>query len=101
MAISRAGEILVYDDKGRERERHKIPYGATISVGDGEEIQAGQRIAGWDPLTRPIVSEYAGTVRFENIEENVTVARQVDELTGLCTPVVSRAKTNSRSDERS
>src|SRR5690625_6571962 len=66
IAISRSGEILVYDDKGRERERHKIPYGATISVGDGENIEAGQRIASWDPLTRPIVSEYAGTVRFEN-----------------------------------
>jgi len=95
IAISRSGEILVYDEKGRERERHKIPYGATISVGDGEEIQAGQRIASWDPLTRPIVSEYAGTVRFENIEENVTVARQVDEVTGLSTLVVITPKTHS------
>jgi len=95
IAISRSGEILIYDDNGRERERHKIPYGATISVGDAEEIKAGQRIASWDPLTRPIVSEYAGTVRFENIEENVTVARQVDEVTGLSTLVVITPKTRS------
>src|SRR5690625_7390501 len=95
MAISRAGEILVYDDKGRERERHKIPYGATISVGDGENIEAGQRIASWDPLTRPIVSEYAGTVRFENIEENVTVARLVGEVTWLSTWVGVTTKTHS------
>src|SRR5699024_405380 len=95
IAISRSGEILIYDDNGRERERHKIPYGATISVGDAEEIKAGQRIASWDPLTRPIVSEYACTVRFENIEENVTVARQLDEVTGLSTLVVITPKTRS------
>src|SRR5699024_5069435 len=95
VAISRSGEIIVYDDNRRERERHKIPYGATISVGDGEEVKAGQRIASWDPLTRPIVSEYTGTVRFENIEENVTVARQVDEVTGLSTLVVITPKTRS------
>ena len=93
VAISRSGEIIIYDDSRRERERHKIPYGANISVGDGEAVKAGQRIASWDPLTRPIVSEYSGTVRFENIEENVTVARQVDEVTGLSTLVVITPKT--------
>ncbi|WP_372871675.1 hypothetical protein [Paenalcaligenes niemegkensis] len=93
VAISRSGEIIIYDDSRRERERHKIPYGANISVGDGEDVKAGQRIASWDPLTRPIVSEYSGTVRFENIDENVTVARQVDEVTGLSTLVVITPKT--------
>src|SRR5699024_12029529 len=95
IAIYHSAEILIYDDKGRESVRHKIPNGATISVGDGDNIEAGQRIASWDPLTRPIVSEYAGTVRFENIEENVTVARQVDEVTGLSTLVVITPKTHS------
>src|SRR5690625_1777402 len=95
IAISRSGEILIYDDNGRERERHKIPYGATIFVDDGAAVEAGQRIASWDPLTRPIISEYAGTVRFENIEENVTVARQVDEVTGLSTLVVITPKTRT------
>ena len=93
IAISRSGEIIIYDDSRRERERHKIPYGATIAVSDGEAIKAGQRIASWDPLTRPIVSEYTGTVRFENIEEGVTVASQVDEVTGLTTLVVITPKT--------
>ncbi|HHU95625.1 MAG TPA: DNA-directed RNA polymerase subunit beta' [Alcaligenaceae bacterium] len=93
IAISRSGEIIIYDDNRRERERHKIPYGATIAVNDGEDIKAGQRIASWDPLTRPIVSEYTGTVRFENIEEGVTVASQVDEVTGLTTLVVITPKT--------
>ncbi|WP_237173207.1 DNA-directed RNA polymerase subunit beta' [Paracandidimonas lactea] len=93
VAISRSGEIVIFDDNRRERERHKIPYGATITVGDSEVIKAGTRLATWDPLTRPIVSEYAGTVRFENIEEGVTVAKQVDEVTGLSTLVVITPKT--------
>ncbi|AQS51536.1 DNA-directed RNA polymerase subunit beta' [Paenalcaligenes hominis] len=93
IAISRSGEIIIYDDNRRERERHKIPYGATIAVNDGESVKAGQRVASWDPLTRPIVSEYTGTVRFENIEEGVTVASQVDEVTGLTTLVVITPKT--------
>jgi len=95
VAISRSGEIVIFDDGGRERERHKIPYGATVLVGDGEAVKAGTRLASWDPLTRPIVSEYAGAVRFENIEEGVTVARQVDEVTGLSTLVVITPKTRT------
>ncbi|MBP6020900.1 MAG: DNA-directed RNA polymerase subunit beta' [Burkholderiaceae bacterium] len=93
VAISRSGEIIIFDDARRERERHKIPYGATIAVGDGDVVKAGVRLAGWDPLTRPIVSEYTGMVRFENIEEGVTVARQMDEVTGLSTLVVITPKT--------
>ena len=68
-------------------------YGATVLVGDGEAVKAGTRLASWDPLTRPIVSEYSGAVRFENIEEGVTVAKQVDEVTGLSTLVVITPKT--------
>ena len=92
VAISRSGEIVISDDNGRERERHKIPYGATVLVGDGDNIKAGARLASWDPLTRPIVSEYAGSVRFENIEEGATVAKQVDDVTGLSTLVVITPK---------
>ena len=95
IAISRSGEIVVFDDQNRERERHKIPYGATVLVGDGEQVKAGAQLATWDPLTRPIVSEYKGKVRFENIEEGVTVAKQVDEVTGLSTLVVITPKTRS------
>src|SRR5690606_3537802 len=95
VAISRSGEIVIFDDNRRERERHKIPYGATIAVGDGDTVKAGQRLASWDPLTRPIVCEYKGRVRFENIEEGVTVARQLDEVTGLSTLVVITPKSRS------
>ncbi|MDO8439379.1 MAG: DNA-directed RNA polymerase subunit beta', partial [Telluria sp.] len=92
IVISRSGEVLITDDHGRERERHKVPYGATLIVKDGMVIKAGTALATWDPLTRPIITEYAGTVRFENVEEGVTVARQVDEVTGLSTLVAIDAK---------
>jgi DNA-directed RNA polymerase subunit beta' len=87
IVISRSGEVLITDDHGRERERHKVPYGATLIVKDGMAVKAGTALATWDPLTRPIITEYAGTIKFENVEEGVTVARQVDEVTGLSTLV--------------
>jgi len=80
--------VLVADDNGRERERHKVPYGATLTVKDGDPVKAGQVLASWDPHTRPIITEYAGRIKFENVEEGVTVARQIDEVTGLSTLVV-------------
>ena len=95
VVISRSGEALVLDDNGRERERHKIPYGATLIVKEGANVKAGNSIATWDPLTRPIISEFAGIARFENVEEGVTVAKQVDEVTGLSTLVVIDGKRRS------
>ena len=100
IVISRSGEITIADDVGRERERHKVPYGATLLVNDGLPVKAGKVLATWDPMTRPIITEYAGTIRFENVEEGVTVARQVDEVTGLSTLVVidpKRRGTSTRS----
>jgi DNA-directed RNA polymerase subunit beta' len=88
VVISRSGEVLIADDHGRERERHKVPYGATLSVDEGKVVRAGAKLSTWDPHTRPIVTEYAGTARFENVEEGVTVAKQVDDVTGLSTLVV-------------
>jgi DNA-directed RNA polymerase subunit beta' len=92
IVISRSGEVLITDDHGRERERHKVPYGATLVVKDGLAIKAGAQLANWDPLTRPIITEYSGQVKFENVEEGVTVAKQVDEVTGLSTLVAIDAK---------
>jgi DNA-directed RNA polymerase subunit beta' len=88
VVISRTGEVIVTDDNGRERERHKVPYGATLAVDDGRPVKAGQILATWDPHTRPIITEYAGTVKFENVEEGATVAKQIDDITGLSMLVV-------------
>ncbi|MEG1355592.1 DNA-directed RNA polymerase subunit beta' [Comamonas sp.] len=87
VVISRSGEIVI-SENGRERERHKVPYGAILTIKPDEAIKAGKILANWDPLTRPIITEYAGRVNFENVEEGLTVAKQVDEVTGLSTLVV-------------
>jgi DNA-directed RNA polymerase subunit beta' len=87
VVISRSGEIVI-SDNGRERERHKVPYGAVLTIKPDEVVKAGKILANWDPLTRPIITEYAGQVKFENVEEGLTVAKQVDEVTGLSTLVV-------------
>ncbi|MDE2212713.1 MAG: DNA-directed RNA polymerase subunit beta', partial [Betaproteobacteria bacterium] len=79
---------MITEESGRERERHKVPYGATLLTHDGQKVKAGQMLASWDPHTRPIITEYSGEVRFENVEEGVTVAKQIDEVTGLSTLVV-------------
>lgn len=88
VVISRSGEIVIHDEHGRERERHKVPYGATLAVKADQQLKAGTILGNWDPLTRPIITEFAGKVKFENVEEGLTVAKQVDEVTGLSTLVV-------------
>ena len=88
VVISRSGEITIHDEHGRERERHKVPYGAILTVQADQTVKAGTILANWDPLTRPIITEYAGTIKFENVEEGLTVAKQVDDVTGLSTLVV-------------
>ena len=88
VVISRSGEIVIHDEHGRERERHKVPYGAILAIKPDQTIKAGVILANWDPLTRPIITEFAGKVQFENVEEGLTVAKQLDEVTGLSTLVV-------------
>ncbi len=88
VAVSRSGEIGVMDDYGRERERYKIPYGAVISVADGDQAEAAKIVATWDPHTHPVISEVSGFLRFEDFVDGVTVAEQEDEMTGLTSIVV-------------
>ncbi|SFN53134.1 DNA-directed RNA polymerase subunit beta' [Variovorax sp. OV329] len=88
VVIARSGEIVIHDEHGRERERHKVPYGATLTAKADQQVKAGTILATWDPLTRPIITEFAGKTLFENVEEGLTVAKQVDDVTGLSTLVV-------------
>src|SRR4029078_7507445 len=88
VVISRSGEIVIMDPHGRERVRHKVPYGALLGIRPDQQVKAGTVLASWDPLTRPIITELAGRAKFENVEEGVTVAKQLDEVTGLSTLVV-------------
>ncbi|MTI75648.1 MAG: DNA-directed RNA polymerase subunit beta' [Stenotrophomonas sp.] len=92
VAVSRSGEVSVLDAHGRERERYKLPYGATITVKDGAEIKAGQTVANWDPHNHPIVSEVAGFIRFIDFIDGVTVIEKTDELTGLASREITDPK---------
>jgi len=83
VAVSRSGELSILDKMGRERERYKLPYGAILKVADHDAVEAGAVVANWDPHTHPIITEMAGTVKFSNMEEGITIKRQTDELTGL------------------
>ena len=88
IVVARSAEVIIADDNGRERERHKVPYGAMLTIKLDGAVKAGAVLATWDPHTRPIVTEYAGKISFQNVEEGVTVAKQIDEVTGLSTLVV-------------
>ncbi|MEN9728659.1 MAG: hypothetical protein RL434_3025 [Pseudomonadota bacterium] len=92
ISVSRSGELVVMDEIGRERERYKVPYGATLLVGEGANVKSGQNVANWDPHTHPIVTEVNGVARFKDVVEGVTVMRQVDEITGLSSMVVTDPK---------
>lgn len=92
VAVSRSGELSVIDASNRERERYKIPYGANISTSDGDAVEAGQEVASWDPHTHPIITEVAGLVKFYDFVEGVTVNKQIDDVTGLASVVVTDPK---------
>ncbi|MNX28806.1 DNA-directed RNA polymerase subunit beta' [compost metagenome] len=92
VAVSRSGEISVLDAHGRERERYKLPYGATITSKDADQVKAGQTVANWDPHNHPIVSEVAGFIRFIDFIDGVTVIEKTDELTGLASREITDPK---------
>ncbi len=102
VATSRSGEVHVLDELGRERERYKVPYGATLLVKDGSEILGGALIATWDPHTHPVITEVAGTLRFVDFVEGVTVQRRTDDITGLASLEIMdpKARPSAGKDQR-
>ncbi|MEQ1558193.1 MAG: DNA-directed RNA polymerase subunit beta' [Methyloglobulus sp.] len=92
IAVSRSGEVGVVDDYGRERERYKIPYGAVLSVKEGDKVNAGDIIVTWDPHTHPVITEVDGVVEMIHFVDGVTVQKQSDEVTGLSSLVVTDPK---------
>ncbi len=73
VSLKRNGELAILDDKGRELDKYKIPYGATVLVADGKKIKAGQKLVMWDPHSVPILAEASGVIRFQDVEEGETV----------------------------
>jgi len=99
IVVSRSGELAIVDEHGRERERYKIPYGATLSIKDGEEAQIGQVTATWDPNIRPIITEVEGILRYQDLQES-TASSQTDAITGLSSLVIIDPKLRSSSSAK-
>jgi DNA-directed RNA polymerase subunit beta' len=96
IVMSRNLEILLTDDKGRERARFRVPYGARLMVDEGATVTRLQKLAEWDPYTLPIITESNGRLEYLDLIENVTLVEKMDEVTGLTTKVVVDYKQNAR-----
>ena len=96
VVMNRNGELAVVDDKGRERERYPVVYGARIKVTEGKKANAGQALVEWDPHTTPILTEVSGRVAWRDIEENITVHDEIDEVTGLASKVIIEDQSGPR-----
>ncbi|HET9179813.1 MAG TPA: DNA-directed RNA polymerase subunit beta' [Terriglobia bacterium] len=88
VVMNRNGSIVVADEKGRERERYSVVYGAKIIYADGAPVKLGDTVVEWDPYTFSILTEVAGEVHFKDLETGTTLQEQVDEVTGLSQLVV-------------
>ncbi|WP_110687683.1 DNA-directed RNA polymerase subunit beta' [Salinicola aestuarinus] len=102
IVVSRSSALAVADDHGREREYYKLPYGAELSVKEGDLVEGGQVVAKWDPHTHPVVAEVKGNAQFTDMTDGVTMTRTVDEMTGLSNIEVieSAARPASGRDKR-
>jgi DNA-directed RNA polymerase subunit beta' len=96
VAMVRNMVVAVVDADGSERATHRIPYGARMRVDEGDMIKRGQRIAEWDPYTRPILTEVEGTIGFEDLVEGQSISETLDESTGIAKRVVIDWRTTGR-----
>jgi DNA-directed RNA polymerase subunit beta' len=92
VVMNRHGELVVMDDTGREREHHRLVYGAQMKIEDGTRVAAGTTVAEWDPFAAPILTEVGGTVQYGDLVEGVTVIEKVDEVTGLSRKIVIESR---------
>jgi DNA-directed RNA polymerase subunit beta' len=95
VAMARNIAVAVVDQDGTERAVHRIQYGSRMKVDEGDHIKRGQRIAEWDPYTRPILTEVEGTIAFEDLVEGQSMTESLDESTGIAKRVVIDWRTGS------
>jgi len=96
VAMNRNGSIAIIDEKGREKERYAIVYGAKLKVEEGTPVNQGSTLGEWDPYTFSLLTEIAGTVQFKDLQEGVTLNEEVDEVTGLSRLVVADSSDEKR-----
>ncbi|GAA4665998.1 DNA-directed RNA polymerase subunit beta' [Bartonella pachyuromydis] len=99
VVMGRNMAILIKDETGKERVAHRVSYGAHIFVDDGDVVKCGQRIAEWDPYTRPILTEVEGYVGFEDMIDGLSVTETADESTGITKRLVIDWRANPRGAE--
>ncbi len=92
VVMNRHGELVIMDDTGREREHHRLVYGAKLLAKDGDRVPAGTTVADWDPFATPILTEVSGIVQFGDLVEGVTFTEKVDEVTGLSRKIVTESR---------
>jgi DNA-directed RNA polymerase subunit beta' len=83
ITLAQSSQINVIDDKGMVVESHKVPYGTVLNYSSDSKVEAGDVLAKWDPLTRPVVAEVAGKAKFVDIEDGITARVKQDDITGL------------------
>ena len=96
VAMNRNGSVAIVDEKGREKERYAIVYGAKLKIEDGAKVSQGDKLGEWDPYTFSLLTEIAGTVQFKDLQEGVTLNEEVDEVTGLSRLVVADSSDEKR-----
>ncbi|MEO7651495.1 MAG: DNA-directed RNA polymerase subunit beta' [Bryobacteraceae bacterium] len=96
VSMNRNGIIAVVDDKGREKERYPVVYGAKVTVEDGAPVGTNQILLEWDPYTFSILTEVSGVVHFKDLHEGLTIQEQVDEVTGMSQLVVTDSPDEKR-----
>src|SRR5512134_3046829 len=99
LSLSRSGEIAILDMDGRELSTHRIPYGAHLLVDNGHIVSRGDRVAEWDPSFSPVITERAGTVKFQDLIENRTLMDQTDTSTGISQRTVIDALAKSKKED--
>src|SRR5258705_6257365 len=100
VAMVRNMVVAVVDPDGTERAVHRIQYGARVLIDEGDKIKRGQRIAEWDPYTRPILTDVEGTIAFEDLVEGESISETLDESTGIAKRVVTDWRTTRGVDLR-
>ncbi len=96
VVMNRNGSIAVVDDRGREKERYAVVYGAKVKVEEHAQVTLGQVLVEWDPYTFSIVTEIGGAVQFKDLQEGLTLHEEVDEVTGLSRLVVADSPDEKR-----
>jgi DNA-directed RNA polymerase subunit beta' len=99
IAIVRNMAVVVADPDGTERAVHRIQYGARVRVDEGDKVKRGQRIAEWDPYTRPIITEVEGTIAYEDLVDGQSMSEALDESTFIAKRIVTDWRTSSRAPD--